>query len=83
MNEEGMIYGDIMKRRVDSPITALQKGLMVQRRHYEREEWCMKKALGKGRMLEEGSMRLGGIMHKEGTVKWIDKTRGRHNEKEG
>ena len=45
MNEEGTIYGDIMKSRSDSPIKALQKGLMMQRRHYEREEQCMKKVL--------------------------------------
>ena len=38
MNEEGKIYGDTIKERADSPIMALLKGGMMQRRYYEMEE---------------------------------------------
>ena len=45
MNEEGMIYEDIMKGRADSPIKALEKGGMMQIRHYERDERRLKNTL--------------------------------------
>ena len=62
---ESTIYEDIMKGRSDSPIKAFQKGGMMQRRQYEMEESCIKKALWKGGMKHEEGFMKGGLMHCE------------------